>query len=197
MTTPSSSPKRGRLAFIIPLAGFLVLAGFASIALMSTLRGERDMSQLPSAMVGKPAPSAGLPDLRDAGGTVSVSDFAGQPILVNVFASWCAPCRAEAPALELLSREITIMGIAYKDRPEDTRIFLKDYGDPFAGIGVDRDGAAGMAWGVYGVPETYLIGAYGTILLRHAGPIDRRVLDKILRPAIAEAMTSGAKKSGS
>ena len=114
MTTPSSSPKRGRLAFIIPLAGFLVLAGFASIALMSTLRGERDMSQLPSAMVGKPAPSAGLPDLHDAGGTVSVSDFAGQPILVNVFASWCAPCRAEAPALELLSREITIMGIAYK-----------------------------------------------------------------------------------
>ena len=191
MTTPPSSPQRGRLAFIIPLAGFLILAGFAAVALMATLSGERDMSQLPSAMVDKPAPSIALPDLMDQTGTVSVADFAGQPILVNVFASWCAPCRAEAPALELLSRETTIMGIAYKDRPEDTKAFLKDYGDPFAGIGVDRDGAAGMAWGVYGVPETYLIGADGTILLRHAGPIDRRVLEDILRPAIAGAKTGG------
>ena len=192
MTTPPSSPQRNRLAFILPLAGFLILAGFAAVALMATLSGDRDMSQLPSAMVGKPAPSVALPDLQNASGTVSVADFAGKPFLVNVFASWCAPCRAEAPALELLSREITIMGIAYKDRPEDTKEFLQTYGDPFAGIGVDRDGAAGMAWGVYGVPETYLIGADGKILLRHAGPIDRRVLDEILRPAIASTAKSGS-----
>ena len=106
---------------MIPLAGFLVLAGFASLALLATLRGERDMTQLPSAMVGKPAPAVALPDLRDAGGTVSAIDFKGRPFLVNVFASWCAPCRAEAPALALLSEEIEIFGIAYKDKPEDTR----------------------------------------------------------------------------
>jgi len=175
---------RLRLSFIIPLAGFLILAGFATVALLATLRGERDMSQLPSAMVGKPAPAIMLPSLLDEAQTVSAGDFAGGAFLVNVFASWCAPCRAEAPALALLAEEITIMGIAYKDRPEDSRRFLADYGNPFAAIGIDRDGDAGMKWGVYGVPETFLVAADGTILLRHAGPIDRRVLDEVLRPAI-------------
>lgn len=184
MNSEQNTVRTRRLAFLIPLAGFLVLAGFASLALLATLRGERDMTQLPSAMVGKPAPAVALPDLRDAGSTVSAIDFKGRPFLVNVFASWCAPCRAEAPALALLSEEIEIFGIAYKDKPEDTRGFLATYGDPFAGIGIDRDGDAGMRWGVYGVPETFLVDASGTIILRHAGPIDRRVLDDILRPAI-------------
>ena len=178
-----------RLAFLIPLAGFLVLAGFASIALLATLRGERDMTQLPSAMVGKPAPTVALPDLGDAGSTVSAIDFEDRPFLVNVFASWCAPCRAEAPALALLSEEIEIFGIAYKDKPEDTRGFLATYGDPFAEIGIDRDGDAGMRWGVYGVPETFLVDANGTIILRHAGPIDRRVIDELLKPAIQDLAT--------
>ena len=186
-------PGGGRLAFLIPLVGFLVLAGFASIALLATLRGDRDMTQLPLAMVGKPAPAAALPDLRDADGTVSAADFAGRPFLVNVFASWCAPCRAEAPALALLAKEIDILGIAYKDRPEDTGDFLATYGDPFAAIGVDRDGDAGMRWGVYGVPETFVINAAGTITYRHAGPIDRRVLDEELWPAIRAAMNGTSK----
>lgn len=184
--TPNGSNRTGglRLSFLIPLVAFLVLAGFATVALMATLRGDRDMSQLPSAMVGKPVPDIILPDLLDEGRTVSAQDFAGRAFLVNVFASWCAPCRAEAPALALLSEDIPIMGIAYKDRPEDSRAFLIDYGNPFAAIGIDRDGDAGMKWGVYGVPETFLVAADGTILLRHAGPIDRRVLDELLRPAI-------------
>lgn len=176
--------RRPRLSFIIPLAGFIVLAGFAAVALLATLRGERDVSQLPSAMIGKPAPLAPLPDLLDGNRTVSPGDFAGKPFLVNVFASWCAPCRAEAPALAILSKEIAIFGIAYKDRPEDSRDFLTSHGNPFTAIGIDRDGEAGMKWGVYGVPETFLVDASGTILLRHAGPIDRRVLDEVLRPAI-------------
>ena len=175
---------RLRLSFLIPLVGFLVLAGFATLALVATLSGERDVSQLPSAMLGKPAPAAPLPDLMNDGGAVSVTGFRGAPLLVNVFASWCAPCRAEAPALALLAKEIRIMGIAYKDKPKDTRRFLDQYGNPFAAIGVDRDGDAGMGWGVYGVPETFLVDAEGTIVLRHAGPIDRRVLDDVLRPAI-------------
>ena len=178
--------RRRRLAFMIPLLGFLILAGFASLALLATLRGERDMTQLPSAMLGKPAPAIELPDLRDPAGSVSVADLAGRPFLVNVFASWCAPCRAEAPALALLAEQIDILGIAYKDLPEDSLKFLAQYGDPFVAIGVDRDGDAGMAWGVYGVPETFLVGAHGTILLRHAGPIDRRVLDEVILPAIGE-----------
>jgi len=178
-----TAPGR-RLAFLIPLLGFLVLAGFASVALLATLRGERDMTQLPSAMLGKPAPAVELADLRDDSGTVSATDLAGRPFLVNVFASWCAPCRAEAPALALLSEQIEILGIAYKDRPEDSLTFLAQYGDPFVAVGVDRDGDAGMAWGVYGVPETFLVGADGTILMRHAGPIDRRVLDEVILPAI-------------
>ena len=189
MNSEQNTVRTRRLAFLIPLAGFLVLAGFASIALLATLRGERDMTQLPSAMVGKPAPAVALPDLRDAGGTVSAIDFKGRPFLVNVFASWCAPCRAEAPALALLSEEIEIFGIAYKDKPEDTRGFLATYGDPFADIGIDRDGDAGMRWGVYGVPETFLVDANGTIILRHAGPIDRRVIDELLRPAIRDLAT--------
>ena len=189
MNSEQNTVRTRRLAFLIPLAGFLVLAGFASLALLATLRGERDMTQLPSAMVGKPAPAVALPDLRDAGGTVSTIDFKGRPFLVNVFASWCAPCRAEAPALALLSEEIEIFGIAYKDKPEDTRGFLATYGDPFAEIGIDRDGDAGMRWGVYGVPETFLVDANGTIILRHAGPIDRRVIDELLKPAIQDLAT--------
>ena len=192
MNSEQNTARTRRLAFLIPLAGFLVLAGFASLALLATLRGERDMTQLPSAMVGKPAPAVALPDLKDAGSTVSAIDFKGRPFLVNVFASWCAPCRAEAPALALLSEEIEIFGIAYKDKPEDTRGFLATYGDPFEGIGIDRDGDAGMRWGVYGVPETFLVDVSGTIILRHAGPIDRRVLDELLRPAIRD-LTAGTK----
>ena len=192
MNSEQNTVRTRRLAFLIPLAGFLVLAGFASLALLATLRGERDMTQLPSAMVGKPAPAVVLPDLRDAGSTVSAIDFKGRPFLVNVFASWCAPCRAEAPALTLLSEEIEIFGIAYKDKPEDTRGFLATYGDPFEGIGIDRDGDAGMRWGVYGVPETFLVDVSGTIILRHAGPIDRRVLDELLRPAIRD-LAAGTK----
>ena len=186
MNSEQNTVRTRRLAFLIPLAGFLVLAGFASLALLATLRGERDMTQLPSAMVGKPAPAVALPDLSDAGSTVSAIDFKGRPFLVNVFASWCAPCRAEAPALALMSDEIEIFGIAYKDKPEDTRGFLATYGDPFEGTGIDRDGDAGMRWGVYGVPETFLVDAGGMIVLRHAGPIDRRVLDEVLRPAIRD-----------
>ena len=192
MNSEQNTVRTRRLAFLIPLAGFLVLAGFASLALLATLRGERDMTQLPSAMIGKQAPAVALPDLRDAGSTTSAIDFKGRPFLVNVFASWCAPCRAEAPALALLSEEIEIFGIAYKDKPEDTRGFLATYGDPFAGIGIDRDGDAGMRWGVYGVPETFLVDVSGTIILRHAGPIDRRVLDELLRPAIRD-LAAGTK----
>ena len=181
---PSGRPLRA--SFLIPLVVFLVLVGFATAALLATLRGERDVSQLPSTMIGKAVPDFVLPRFDAEAGDVGPAQFAGAPLLVNVFASWCAPCRAEAPALAILEEDIRILGIAYKDKPADTRAFLQQYGNPFVAIGVDRDGAGGMALGVYGVPETFLLDADGTILLRHAGPIDRRVLEDILMPRIQE-----------
>ena len=175
---------RVRLSFVLPLAAFLVLAVIAAVALMATLSGTRNPAQLPSVLIGKSVPKTAVPLLFDATQSLDLTVFAGRPVLVNFFASWCAPCRAEAPALALLSEVLPVIGIAYKDKPVDTHDFLRQFGDPFSAIGVDRDGKLGFAWGVYGVPESYLLAPDGTVLLRHAGPIDRRVLDEALMPAI-------------
>ncbi len=186
--TNNQSKRAGpKLSFILPLVGFLILAGFAAAALFATLSGSRNPAQLPSVLISKPAPATPAPMLDNAAATLDLATFAGRPLLVNFFASWCAPCQAEAPALALLSETLPVIGVAYKDKPADTQAFLNQYGNPFSAIGVDRDGRLGLAWGVYGVPESYLIGADSKILLRHAGPIDRRVLDEVLIPAIRDA----------
>ena len=190
MTEQSNNEARRtgpKLSFILPLIGFLILAGFAAAALFATLSGSRNPAQLPSVLIGKRAPATPVPLLDNGMATLDLADFAGEPLLVNFFASWCAPCRAEAPALALLAESVTVIGIAYKDKPLDTTAFLTQFGNPFSAIGVDRDGRLGFAWGVYGVPESYVIGSDGTVLLRHAGPIDRRVLDEVVMPAIKEA----------
>jgi cytochrome c biogenesis protein CcmG/thiol:disulfide interchange protein DsbE len=190
MTEQSTNEARRtgpKLSFILPLIGFLILAGFAAAALFATLSGSRNPAQLPSVLIGKRAPATPVPLLDNGMATLDLADFAGEPLLVNFFASWCAPCRAEAPALALLAESVTVIGIAYKDKPVDTTAFLTQFGNPFSAIGVDRDGRLGFAWGVYGVPESYVIGSDGTVLLRHAGPIDRRVLDEVVMPAIKEA----------
>ena len=137
-------------------------------------------------LIGKPAPDVPLPLLQDSQAELALDAYRGQPLLVNFFASWCAPCRAEAPALEHLSNQISIIGIAYKDRPQDTQKFLQQYGNPFVAIGRDDDGRAGMAWGVYGVPETYLIDPSGQIKWRHAGPLTRDVITSQLMQKLAE-----------
>lgn len=190
MTEQSTNEARRtgpKLSFILPLIGFLILAGFAAAALFATLSGSRNPAQLPSVLISKPAPATPVPLLDNGLGTLDLADFADEPLLVNFFASWCAPCRAEAPALALLAEGVTVIGIAYKDKPADTSAFLTQFGNPFSAIGVDRDGRLGFAWGVYGVPESYVIGSDGTVLLRHAGPIDRRVLDEVVMPAIKDA----------
>ena len=173
-----------RPSFFIPLIAFLGLATIGGMALHGTLSGTRNPSQLPSVLIGKLAPDLPLPLLQDRQAELSLGRYQGRPVLVNFFASWCAPCRAEAPALEQLSDQISIIGIAYKDRDLDTTEFLHQYGNPFSEIGVDDDGRAGIAWGVYGVPETYLIDATGLILWRHAGPLTRDVIANQLQPLL-------------
>ena len=182
--------SKPRLSFLLPLLAFAVLALFGAVALYSTLSGSRDPAQLPSVLVGKPAPQTTLQRLRQRDqnneNSVTMTEFRGQPLLVNFFASWCAPCRAEAPALEMLSKDIAIFGIAYKDRSEDTAEFLQQFGIPFQAVGMDIDGRNGIRWGVYGVPETYLLDRNGVVVLRHAGPITRGIIENMIMPALEE-----------
>ena len=178
--------SRFRPTFFIPLFAFLGLAIIGGLAQQGTLSGSRNPNQLPSVLIGKPTPDVPLPLLQNNQAKLALDAYRGQPLLVNFFASWCAPCRAEAPALEHLSNQISIIGIAYKDRPQDTLQFLEQYGNPFVAIGRDDDGRTGMAWGVYGVPETYLIDRSGQIKWRHAGPLTRDVITTQLLAKLAE-----------
>ena len=178
--------SRFRPTFFIPIIAFLGLVIIGGLALQGTLSGSRNPNQLPSVLIGKPAPDLPLPLLQNSRAELALDTYRGQPLLVNFFASWCAPCRAEAPALEHLSNQIRTIGIAYKDRPHDTLQFLEQYGNPFVAIGRDDDGRAGMAWGVYGVPETYLIDPSGQIKWRHAGPLTRDVITTQLLAKLAE-----------
>ena len=178
--------SRFRPTFFIPLITFLGLVIIGGLALQGTLSGSRNPNQLPSVLIGKPAPDVPLPLLQNSRAELALDAYRGQPLLVNFFASWCAPCRAEAPALEHLSNQISIIGIAYKDRPQDTLQFLEQYGNPFVAIGRDDDGRAGMEWGVYGVPETYLIDRSGQIKWRHAGPLTHDVITTQLQAQMAE-----------
>ena len=126
----------------------------------------------PEAMVGKPMPALELPGLEDGRPTPLREITADGPVLVNFFASWCAPCEVEHPVLrQLRAEKVRIVGIAYKDAPENTRAFLTRLGDPYELKLVDRDGRAGIEFGVTGVPETYLVAADGQILAKHTGPL--------------------------
>ena len=167
---------RRRLIVFIPLAAFLALA-----ALLFFRLGAGDPSLLPSALIGKPAPALALPPLAGANvPTFTHAEFQGRVTLVNVWASWCVPCRDENPLLLRLAADprIRLVGINYKDAPDNARSFLARYGNPFAAI----------EWGVYGVPETFLIGRDGRIVYKHVGPIDERSLELLLRPAIEKAL---------
>jgi len=177
------------LTHFLPLIFFALLAAMAAIALMSTLSGERKLSELPSALIGKPVPETELANLFNEQEFLTLRGATARPYLVNFFASWCAPCRAEAPALAILAKEIDIIGIAYKDKAEDSQRFLSEYGNPYQAVGMDNDGMAGLNWGVYGVPETYVISSDGVILMRHAGPIDGEVLRDEFLPLVQTLKT--------
>jgi cytochrome c biogenesis protein CcmG/thiol:disulfide interchange protein DsbE len=178
-----------RLPFLVPIALFLVLA----ILFFRGLNGPPP-DTLPSALIGEPAPPIKLPPLdRTAKGFTSADLKAGHVTVVNIWASWCVPCRAEAPALAAISRSggAELYGIVYEDKPGAARAFLKDLGDPFARLDLDADGRAGIAWGIYGVPETFVVDGKGIVRLRFAGPVVADTLTKIIMPAIANANDQG------
>ncbi len=154
-----------------------------------------DPSRIPSALIGHPAPKTDLPPLagleRDGKPVPGLSNatFTGAVTLVNVWASWCVPCPDEVPFLEQLSKDkrIQLVGINYKDAPDNARRFLNRYGNPFAAAGVDDNGRTSIDWGVYGVPETFVVGRDGRIAYKLVGPITAENLVKALEPEIAKA----------
>ena len=166
-----------RLAFLLPAALFAVLLVVFAVGL------RHDPHLLPSALIDRPAPEFALPGLYDAAEGLSRQDLGGEATLVNFFASWCAPCREEHAELMALARRpgVTLEGVAYKDKPEDARRFLDRLGNPYHRIGVDRNGATAIDFGVYGVPETYVVDGGGHIRYRQVGPLSPEdVAGKIL-----------------
>ena len=176
-----------RALYLLPAILFLLLAGYFALA----LRSGRDPSLLPSALIDKPAPDFALSGL--AGKPGLDRDFlAGRVSLVNFFASWCVPCRLEHPLLMNLEHDAKtpLYGIAYKDKEDDTERFLQQLGDPYQRIGVDAAGRVGIDFGVYGVPETYVIDKQGRIRLRHVGPLDAATLKTELLPLLQKLARS-------
>jgi cytochrome c biogenesis protein CcmG/thiol:disulfide interchange protein DsbE len=193
-TTPDANATRRRLLVLLPLVVFLALA-----ALFLFRLGAGDPSRIPSALIGHPAPETKLgplPDMLARDGKplpgIAPADFQGAVTLVNVWASWCAPCHDEAPLLAALGEDsrIRLVGINYKDQPDNARRFLGRYGNPFAAASVDGNGRASMEWGVYGVPETFLVGRDGRIAYKLVGPITPGNLDAVLKPEIEKALAA-------
>jgi cytochrome c biogenesis protein CcmG, thiol:disulfide interchange protein DsbE len=186
-----ATSKRSRILVLLPLIAFLALA-----ALFLYRLGAGDSSRLPSALIGHPVPTFDLPAIpgleRDGKPIPGLSNatFQGAVTLLNVWASWCVPCHDEAPFLEQLSRDkrIQLVGINYKDAPDNARRFLYRYGNPFVATGRDETGRASIDWGVYGVPETFLIGRDGRIAYKLVGPITAENFGRTLLPEIEKAL---------
>jgi cytochrome c biogenesis protein CcmG/thiol:disulfide interchange protein DsbE len=192
-TTNAASPRRSWLV-ALPLIAFLALAALFWLRL-----GSGDPSRIPSALIGRPAPQTALPPLPglvNNGAQVPGLDpavFKGKVSVVNVWASWCVPCHEEAPLLTELGKDkrLQIVGINYKDAPDNARRFLGRYGNPFGLVGVDGNGRASIEWGVYGVPETFVVGREGTIGYKMVGPITPANFDNVLRAEIDTALKAG------
>src|SRR5689334_15342876 len=192
-TASSEGPAKRRRNVLV----FLPLIAFAALAALFFYRlGAGDPSRLPSALIGRPIPATDLPPLpgleRDGKPVPGLSNatFQGAVTLVNVWASWCVPCRDEVPLLERLSKDkrIQLVGINYKDAPDDARRFLTQFGNPFVANGRDASGRTSIDWGVYGVPETYVIGRDGRIAYKLVGPVTAENLVRTLEPEIAKAV---------
>lgn len=189
MTTEQQSASRPRRTLVIlPLLLFVALGTVFFFQLISG----RDIAAVPSALIGQKAPDTSLPPLEGMNlPGLESSTFVGKVTLVNVFASWCGPCRQEHPYLLELSRDqrFVIVGLNYKDQAENARRFLGELGNPYRAVGVDDRGRAAINWGVYGVPETFLIGKNGTIIYKQVGPLSDASY-RILKSEIDKALAA-------
>ena len=194
-TEEARNVGRRRIVVLVPLAVFLALA-----LLFLYRLGAGDPSVIPSALIGHPVPQIDLPPLAglERDGTavpgVDAASFKGGVSVVNVWASWCVPCHDEAPLLLQLAqdRRLRLVGINYKDDPDNARRFLGRYGDPFAAAGADANGRAAIEWGVYGVPETFVVGRDGRIAYKLVGPITADNYTSVLLPQIEKALAAGS-----
>lgn len=168
------------MRFAIPVVVLLVLLAVMYIGL------HHDPREVPSPLIGKPAPAFELPVL-DGGPPLALASLRGRTVLVNFFASWCAGCQVEHPLLLKLARQdhVPIIGMDYKDEPADVREWLARRGNPYETVALDHEGRVGLDWGVYGVPETYLVGPDGTILYKQIGPVTEEAWREKLAPLLA------------
>ncbi|WP_439273276.1 DsbE family thiol:disulfide interchange protein [Pseudochrobactrum sp. HB0163] len=185
--------KKTVLTALLPLIIFAALAGVFTWQLMSG----HNAQEIPSALIGQQAPQTDLPELAGLylpDGTqvpgLKAADLTGGVTLVNVWASWCVPCREEHPQLMKLAQDkrIRLVGLNYKDKPEQARIFLQNLGNPYSAIGTDNSGRAGIEWGVYGVPETFIVNAEGKIVYKFVGPLSDESLAKQFMPEVEKAL---------
>jgi cytochrome c biogenesis protein CcmG, thiol:disulfide interchange protein DsbE len=183
----SEAPRRRPWLVFLPLITFVALGAVFLIQLFSG----RDVSAIPSVLIGQPAPQTKLLPLEGTGlPGIDSASFAGKVTVLNVWASWCAPCREEHPVLLELSRDkrFTLVGMNYKDQPDYASKFLGALGNPYAAIGVDRSGRAGIDWGVYGVPETFVIGKDGKVTFKQVGPLTDAAMRSELLPEVEKAL---------
>ena len=194
MSSPvtSEAPRQGRRWLVtLPLILFIAVAGLFLLRLYGG-----DPSKIPSALIGRPAPQIAMPALEGltnngvATPGLDPAAFKGKVSIVNVWASWCIPCHDEMPLLATLAKDtrLQIVGINYKDSPDNARRFLGRYGNPFSTVGVDGNGRGSIEWGVYGVPETFVVGREGTILYKMVGPVTPANIDSVLKVEIEKAL---------
>jgi cytochrome c biogenesis protein CcmG/thiol:disulfide interchange protein DsbE len=176
-----------RVLYLLPLLAFATLAVWFALA----LRPDHDSQLLPSALIDKPAPPFDLANLNGGPG-LARDALKGQVVVVNFFASWCVPCRVEQPILMRLAQQehVALYGIDYKDKPDDARRVLAQLGDPYRAIGTDPDGTTGINFGVYGVPETYVIDKTGEIRKRFVGPLTADEVTQELLPLLKKLEAS-------
>jgi len=187
--SPPESPSRARRRgiFLLPAAIFLGLTLVLAYGLT------QDPSEVPSPLVGEPVPEFALPAVQGRDKGLSSADLRGEVSLVNVFASWCVACRDEHPLLMALARDevVPIHGLNYKDAPADASAWLDALGDPYTRTGADRSGRVGIDWGVYGVPETFVIDRQGRIVHKHIGPIAEKDLRETILPLVRRLRQGG------